>query len=439
VQKLLPLLVVLLIAILAVPALASAGVPVEGDTVVQILVALVVILVAAKLGGDGAARLKQPAVLGELVAGVLLGNAALIGIGWFEPIQNYHTIEILAEIGVLLLLFEVGLESNVGDMMRVGMSSFLVAVFGVVAPFFLGWGVGAWFYPEDSIYMHVFLGATLTATSVGITARVLKDLNRLQANESRIVLGAAVIDDVLGLIILAIVTGIISAATGGAELSSLGILWIVAKAVLFLGGAIMLSRFIYPTLFKVANYLRVHGMLLITSLSTCFVLSALASVAGLAPIVGAFAAGLVLDNVYYRDLPNMSKHRLEELLEPIAMFLVPIFFIHMGMMVDLTTFGQATVLGFAAILTLAAIVGKQVSSFGVVMKDCNRWIVGLGMIPRGEVGLIFAAIGLRLTVGTERMVTDEVYAAVVIMVIVTTMLTPPLLTWGFRRAGKSQP
>jgi Kef-type K+ transport system membrane component KefB len=212
----------------------------------------------------------------------------------------------------------------------------------------------------------------------------------------------------------------------------------VAKAVIFLGGAIFISRIVYPTLFKIADYLRVHGMLLITSLSTCFIFSALASVAGLAPIVGAFAAGLVLDNVYYRDLPNMSKHRLEELLEPIALFLVPIFFIHMGMMVDLTTFGQASVLGFAAVLTLAAIIGKQVAAFGVVLKGCNRWIVGLGMIPRGEVGLIFAAIGMRLSVGTEKLVSDEVYSAVVIMVIITTMLTPPLLTWGFRRAGKTQ-
>lgn len=406
-----------------------------GEGVVEILTALVVIMIAAKVGGDLSARINQPAVLGELVIGVVMGSLALVGLNWFEPIKGYHTIEILAEVGVIILLFEVGLESNIGEMMKVGLSSLLVALFGVVAPFFLGWGVGAWFYPESSVYVHVFLGATLTATSVGITARVLKDIHRMRTNEAKIILGAAVIDDVMGLIILAVVAGIISAAGGGEGLSSLGVLWIIAKAVLFLGGAIVLSRIVYPHLFRVANYLRVQGMLLIMGLITCFALSVLAAVAGLAPIVGAFAAGLVLDEVYYRDLPNLTRHHLEEVLQPIAMFLVPVFFVHMGMRVDLSTFGNSAVLGFAAILTLAAILGKQVSSFGVLAKGTNRWIVGLGMVPRGEVGLIFASIGLSLYIGAEEIVTPEVYSAVVIMVIITTMMTPPLLTWAFHRTG----
>jgi Kef-type K+ transport system membrane component KefB len=434
-----PLVIALIVVALtafAGPALGmTAGSEDGGDSVVNVLIALVVILVAAKLGGDAAARIGQPAVLGELVAGVILGNLALVGLNWFDPIKEYHTITILAEIGVILLLFEVGLESNLGEMMKVGISSLVVALLGVIAPFFLGWGVGAWFYPDHSIYMHVFLGATLTATSVGITARVLKDIRRIRSSEAKIILGAAVIDDVMGLVILAVVAGIITAAGGGEGLTTWGIMWVVAKAVLFLGGAIVVSRLVYPHLFRVANFLRVHGMLLVMGLMTCFALSALAAIAGLAPIVGAFAAGLVLDDVYYRKLPNLAKHHLEEILEPITIFLVPIFFVHMGMLVDLTTFGEAAVLGFAAILTLAAVLGKQLSSFGVFTPGANRWIVGLGMIPRGEVGLIFASIGLGLSVGDEHIVTSEIYSAVVIMVIITTMMTPPVLTYMFHRAG----
>jgi Kef-type K+ transport system membrane component KefB len=212
-------------------------------------------------------------------------------------------------------------------------------------------------------------------------------------------------------------------------------MWLVAKAVLFLAGAIILSRWFYPHLFKAASYLRVRGMLLITALVTCFLLAFLAAKAGLAPIVGAFAAGLILDNLYYRDLPNLTEHRLEELLEPIALFLVPIFFVRMGMGVDLTTLGQSSVLVFALVLTVAAVIGKQLSAVGVVTKGTNRWIVGLGMIPRGEVGLIFASVGMGLSVAGQKIVSPDIYAAVVIMIIVTTLVTPPLLAWAFRRGG----
>jgi len=413
----------------------------HGSAVVGVLAALVVILIAAKLGGDWAIRLRQPAVLGELILGVVLGNMVLIGIPWFEPIKHNPTIGILAELGVILLLFEVGLESDLTEMLKVGLSSLLVALFGVIAPFFLGWGVGMWFYPDASVYVHIFLGATLTATSVGITARVLKDINRLNTSEARIILGAAVIDDVMGLVILAIVAGVIKAADTGTEMSSGAILWLVAKAILFLAAAVVAGRLLYPRVFKVANYLKTQGLLLAVALVSCFAMSLLAAKVGLAPIVGAFAAGLVLDSVYYRDFPNLTKRHLNDLLEPVTMFLVPVFFILMGMRVDLTTFSQASVLGFAALLSLAAIVSKQVSSFGVISKGgaTNRWIVGLGMIPRGEVGLIFAGIGLGLSFGGEPIVTSEIYSAVVIMVIVTTLVTPPVLTWAFGRKAPLAP
>ncbi len=195
----------------------------------SILLSLVIILMAAKIGGDLCERVKQPAVLGELVFGVILGNIYLLGFGGFEQIKHHISIEILAEIGVIILLFEVGLETSIKEMLSVGLVSFLVAILGVVTPFLLGWGVSVWFLPEASIYVHIFIGATLTATSVGITARVLSDMGRLRYRESKIILGAAVIDDVLGLVILSIVTGIISAAGSGngGGISSLAVLLII--------------------------------------------------------------------------------------------------------------------------------------------------------------------------------------------------------------------
>ena len=218
-----------------------------------ILLALAVILAAAKLGGDLATRAGQPAVLGELVAGVLLGNLGLIGVSWAESFKANVTLDTLALLGVIILLFEVGLESTVRDMLKVGLTSLLVAVLGVVTPFALGWGVGALLLPERSAYVHAFLGATLTATSVGITARVLRDLGKGQSPEARVILGAAVIDDVFGLVILAVVGGVIQAANTGAELSYGDAGMIVGKAALFLFGAVALGLVISPRLFGLAG------------------------------------------------------------------------------------------------------------------------------------------------------------------------------------------
>ncbi|MCP4713275.1 MAG: cation:proton antiporter, partial [Planctomycetes bacterium] len=240
----------------------------HGSTVAGVLVALVVILLGAKIGGSCCARFGQPEVLGELIIGVVLGNLFLFGLDIFEPLKTELVLEIFAEIGVILLLFEVGLESNLRDMMKVGLSALMVAMLGVIAPFFLGWGVGAWFLPDSSIFVHIFLGATLTATSVGITARVLKDMGKIDTKEARIILGAAVIDDVMGLVILAVVSGIIiGMGSSGDGMSSVGILWIIAKAIIFLFGAIIAGQFIYRPLFKIANKLRAGGMLLISALA----------------------------------------------------------------------------------------------------------------------------------------------------------------------------
>jgi Kef-type K+ transport system membrane component KefB len=401
----------------------------HGGEVLEILVALVVILLSAKLGGDFFERIKQPAVLGELVMGMLIGNLHLLGWDVFEPFKNDISLEILAEIGVIILLFEVGLESTVREMMKVGFASFMVALFGVIAPFFLGWGVGIWFLPEESTLVHVFIGATLTATSVGITARVLQDIGKTQSMESRIILGAAVIDDILGLIILAVVTGVISAAASGTEegIKSLDVIWIVLKAVLFIIGSVFVGAWILPHYFKFGFQLKAKGVLLSFSLLVCFLLAFIAGEIGLAPIVGAFAAGLILEDVHFKDFENRGEHQLEDLLSPIATFLVPIFFVRMGMLVDLTTFADLTILGFAAVLTVAAIAGKQVCSLAVFERGLNRAAIGLGMIPRGEVGLIFAGIGARLMLDGHPVISAGTYSAVVIMVIVTTLVTPPLL------------
>ena len=411
----------------------------HSNPVAPVLLGLIIILLGARIGGWVAEQFHQPAVLGELLFGVVLGNLTLFGIGGFEFLANNSGIQILAELGVILLLFEVGLESNVHEMLSVGMSSLMVAILGIVAPFALGWGVSAWMLPTEDTLVHVFIAATLCATSVGITARVLADLGKLQTRESKIVLGAAVIDDILGLVILAVVTGSIQAANQGTNLDTGSVAMIIAKAALFLIGALAIGGWIAPHMFRLSSRLRGEGLLVTVSLSFCFLLAYLANAIELATIVGAFAAGLILDEVHYRDLvPDGREHALDELLQPIAAILVPIFFVRMGLEVDLATFGQVQVLGLAALLTLAAIVGKAVCAVGVLEKGLDRWSVAVGMIPRGEVGLIFAAIGASLTLHGQPVVPPSIFSAVVIMVIVTTLITPPSLKITLSRGEKQK-
>jgi Kef-type K+ transport system membrane component KefB len=412
-------------------AQAPADTPSGEEDIAPILVALIIILLAAKMGGDLCERIGQPAVLGELIFGVILGNFYLTGLHWFEPLKHHITIDVLAQIGVIILLFQVGLESNVEQMRSVGLSSFLVATFGVITPFFLGWGVSSLFMPQASVFIHIFVGATLTATSVGITARVLQDMQKITTKEARIILGGAVIDDILGLIILSVAVGIITAANaGGPSLHPSQILIMIGKAVFFLMGALALGGILSRGMFAIA--LRSKALLF------CFLLAYIANLIGLAPIVGAFAAGLILDEVHYRRFLERGEHRIEELLQPISSFLVPIFFVHMGMKVDLTSFGNLGIIGFAAVLTLAAILGKQICSLGVYERGLNRWAVGVGMIPRGEVGLIFVGIGSQMVLGGVPVIDQNTFAAVVIMVIVTTLVTPPLLKAVFARGGDSE-
>jgi Kef-type K+ transport system membrane component KefB len=408
----------------------------HADPVAFVALALAVILATAKLGGHLAERLGQPAVLGELVVGIALGNLGLAGIDWLDPVKTDTTVDILARLGVIILLFEVGLESTVREMLQVGGRSLAVAVLGVLAPWGLGWAVGAVLLPDHSVYVHIFLGAVLTATSVGITARVLRDLGRGQSPEARIILGAAVIDDVLGLVILAVVAGVIAAADVGAALSPADIALVLGKAVAFLVGVLWLGLRTSPRIFRGAALLRGEGVLLSTALVLCLLLSWLAAVVGLAPIVGAYAAGLILEPVHYRDFTDRGVHKLEELVRPIAAFLVPVFFVVVGMRVDLSTLARGDVLGLAAALTLAAVVGKQLCALGALGAPLDRLSIGIGMIPRGEVGLIFANIGLGLKVAGERIIDPAIYGALVVMVMLTTLVTPPALKWSLGRSGQ---
>jgi len=413
---------------LARAAEAPAGAS-HGDPAARVVLGLAVVLVAAKLGGALALRLGQAAVLGELVAGLLVGNADLLGFTAFEWLGTDPGIDLLARIGVLLLLFEVGLESTVKEMMQVGWSALLVATLGVAAPFGLGWLVSAWLLPEAGTYVHMFVGATLTATSVGITARVLRDIGWSSSHEARIILGAAVIDDVLGLVILAVVTGIIAGANGGGGLAVGGVLAIMGKSLGFLVVALLLGAALSPRVYRLSSRLVGTGVLLAISLAFCFVLSWAADAIGLASIVGAFAAGLLLERVHYREFTDRGELQLEALLEPITAFLVPVFFVVMGIRTDLRAFADPSILGLAGVLTAVAILGKQACSLGAIGPGLDRFAIGLGMIPRGEVGLIFANIGLGLSIHGQAIVDRSVFAAIVVMVILTTMMTPPLLKW----------
>jgi Kef-type K+ transport system membrane component KefB len=428
----------LLLLLTTLPAVAFAqthqpSASSHADPVTSVVIALAVILAAAKLGGHLAVTIGQPAVLGELVAGVVLGNLNLAGTSSFGSIESDPAVDALARLGVVILLFEVGLESTVRDMLKVGLPSLFVAVLGVAVPFALGWGVGALLLPDRSAYVHAFLGATLTATSVGITARVLQDLGRSKSAEARVILGAAVIDDVLGLVILAVIGGVIAAADRGDSLSSAEIALVVGKAIAFLFGALALGVYLSPRVFSIASHLSGRGVLLATALIFCFGLAYLAAVVGLAPIVGAYAAGLVLEDAHFRPFVNRGEQQLEHLVHPISSFLVPVFFVLMGMRVNLEAFADFHVLGLAALLTTAAVIGKQACALGALDRSLDRLSIGIGMIPRGEVGLIFANIGLSLSIGGQRILDEGIFSAVVMMVIVTTMSTPPALKWSLAR------
>ena len=398
----------------------------------RVLFGLAVIMVAAKAGGLVAERWAQPSVLGELIVGVGLGNLLphAFGSTGLDFVRSDPTLRTLAEIGVLILLFDVGLESDLASFARVGPSAALVAIIGVVAPLPLGWAAAAWLLPGTSTLSHLFVGATLTATSVGITIRVLKDLGATRSPEGQIIIGAAVLDDVLGLIVLAVVSGMAVAGLGG--LSALAIGAILLKAVLFLGITIAAGHYLSDPLVRGVSRAGQPRLLLVVGLALCFTLAYVAELVGLADIIGAFAAGLALDPYASGRRTEAQAATLSELLAPLSEVFVPMFFVLMGVQVHLGSLGQLSVLAFGAVLIACAIAGKLVSAFGVVEPRANAVAVAVGMIPRGEVGLIFAGIGAGMTVAGQPVLSQDAYSAIVLMVLVTTVLTPIGLRWAFR-------
>lgn len=436
-------------------AFASGGTPApDAPTFAAVFLAVTLMLLAARVGAL-IERLGQPAVLGELLVGVGLGALALVPhFGILGELKSNPEIAFLAEIGVVLLLFRVGLESNLHQMRAVGVPAMVVAVVGVVVPFVLGtFAVGPWLLPGQTFYTYLFLGATLTATSVGITARVFQDLGRLKSREAQVVLGAAVIDDVLGLLILAVVSALVSAG----HISAGGVAVLLLKAVGFLVGAIVVGQLGAPAVGRFFS--RIHsgvGMKMAVALGVCGLFAAGASLAGLAPIVGAFAAGLVLDPVHFKhfaaphvvgklraclgklkdpeaekELNEIAAHEEERhvdgLIEDVAHFFVPLFFVYTGMQVNLAVLADLPLLGVAFGITVAAFLGKIVAGL-FAGKGADKLTVGVGMIPRGEVGLIFANVGKQLGV-----VDDRLFAVTVIVVMLSTLLTPPLLSFVAKR------
>lgn len=463
----------LLLAPAPVPAADVAG---HHDPIAPVILGVTAILFFALIGRYTARQLGLPSVLGELLMGMLAGNLlywlgldlmlvlregtavfdmihyAIAGHGWQEaarvtfspPIAEHmleilegpagpaylhiaQTVDVFSRYGVIFLLFLVGLETSVDEMKRTGGASMRVAVVGVLAPFVLGFIAARLALPQVSFNVDIYVAATLSATSIGITARVLRDLRQERSREAQIILGAAVIDDVLGLLMLAIVSGIIVTGT----ISALSIGRTVLLASLFLVAAFALGPHFLRLVIHFLRKMDLAEAKLFVSFIFVMVLAWLANLMGLATIVGAFAAGLILHDAYFLYWGDHTEHRIfiKDLLGPLEAILVPIFFVLMGIQVKLESFLDWNIVLLGLGLLVAAIVGKLVSG-AVAGRGARRLAVGIGMMPRGEVGLIFASIGKSLGV-----IDDQLFSAIVLMVIITTLITPLLLKWSLGQSG----
>ncbi len=460
---------------------ASEGEAATGhsDPFALILIELSIIILMAVFGRWAAGQVKQPAVLGELLIGMAIGNLgywlgqpfftmvmymgeanqvlhyawnhglsiadaahkvldinAFASGGSGEAIEQYLTgpnadnlirmllaIWMFSSLGVILLLFMVGLESSVEEMKHVGPSALKVAIVGIVAPMLLSLGCTFIFLPDASMNLHLFIAATLCATSVGITARVFKDLNSLHLPEAKVILGAAVIDDVLGLVILAVVAGLV--VSGGINVLEVG--RIVLLSAIFLGVVVIFGEKLMVWLQNAVGHIETHNLPLLFPLTVAFVLSWAAAQIQLASIVGAFAAGLILHDRMFHHEAFPDQRTITQQLGPLETIFAPIFFVLMGMQVNLALFFNFTTLVLAVALIVAAVVGKVVAGY-VAGKGKDALTVGIGMVPRGEVGLIFASVGRGLGV-----IDGQTFSAVVIMVMVTTLLAPFALKWSLSR------
>ena len=396
----------------------------------QTWLALAAMILAAKLGGEAALRLRQPAVLGEIACGVLLGSLSIPGLA---EVARGPEIGFAAELGVMLLLFQVGLESSVREMAKVAPRAGAVAVLGVIVPSVLGVGASWLLLPRSAMTVHLFIGATMCATSVGVTASVLQNVGALDSEEARIILGAAVIDDVLGLLVLAVVSAVAMNGGGFPEVSTLA--RIVGTAVLFVVGSLVLGLWTFRRALRLAAVLRTPHVLGAVSVAACLFLAGSSAAAGLAAIVGAYAAGLLLDDVTVRpfnDVEASGMHKLESFVRPIVAVFAPVFFVRTGMNVKLAGLDGSTIL-LALVLLATAVVGKLASGLGVRARSADRLTIGLGMMPRGEVGLIFADAGARIAPGGTPLFSPGVYAALVAAVFATTLIAPPALAARIRR------
>ncbi len=385
-----------------VPFLAAAGGSGEFEHLLAVLVA---VIFATKVFGALAQKVGQPAVLGELIAGVVLGGSVL---GLLDPTDA--VIHALSELGVLILLFQIGLHTDLRSLAKVGSTALFAGSVGVVLPFVGGFGVARLMGVE--LMPAIVIGAALTATSIGISARVLSDLGQLKTPEGQVVIGAAVFDDVVGLIILSIVASMVA----GADLSVLGVGKIAGVAIGFVVIAIALGSATIPPLFRLIERVRVSGTLCAAAMGFALALALLATMAGSAMIIGAFAAGLILH-------PTPQRHEIEESVTQLGFFFVPIFFATVGASIDISALMTREALVIGGLLVLVGVVGKVLAGFAPWWFKGNKLLVGVALVPRGEVGLIFAQLGLAAGV-----LSNERFGALMLMVVVTTFLTPPLLS-----------
>lgn len=407
----------LVVAAMLLPALAMANGVSETFTRTSLLLILMITL--ADVCGFIFERLGMAEILGEIYAGIMLGNLALLGIN-FDLSKLLRSSEFMvysSELALVLLLFLVGLESDMRAMLRVGSNALAVAVAGVTLPVLLGLAAGGVLGYGMGV-QGWFVGAMLAATSVGITAKLLGDNGLVNTRSARVILGAAVIDDVLGILLLAVLASVV--VSGG--VSALELLWIVAKALLFFAGALVIGQKLMPGVVHIIS-LNKHSSVW-TGFALCLALSfaQLAHFAGLAPLIGAFMAGLILDDVDFRVGDALQKHRLEELVKPISDIMLTIFFVGIGAQVQLQALLDPQILLIIASLTLVAVVSKAAAGYVVRGGGFDRLGIGFGMIPRGEVGLVFAAFAFG-----HQVFSAEMYSALVLVVLLTTLLGPVLL------------
>jgi Kef-type K+ transport system membrane component KefB len=382
---------------------------------------LLIILLTARVFAELATRLQAPSVIGELFAGVILGPSLF---GWIEP---FEAIKLMAEIGIILLLFEVGLETDVKRLVRTGFKSFVVAMIGFVLPLVLGFALGYWVFGL-SLLVSLFIGGTLTATSIGITVRVLSDLKRQQAPEGQIVLGAAVLDDVMGVVLLALLYEF--SIGGGVSLLNTG------KVLVFVGAFFVLAPVAAKLISLVIRHFdavsEIPGLIPTSIVTLVLFFAWLAHTLGAPELLGGFAAGLALSRRFFLPLgialhtDEQFAHRIESQMKPIVHLFTPIFFVFVGLSLNLREidWSSSFIWIFSLSLLLASVAGKLIGAFLIKESWPIRWVIGLAMIPRGEVGLIFAELGR-----VSGIFNNEIYAGMVIVIALTTLLPPFIMKW----------